>query len=136
MARPRTVRTSNPHSIRKHLVPLQRLRFTALRKFYAAIASKKILKIIMEDDYFFSVILNLSLQEYGVTARQLARKINISEAAVGRWARMFNLPAPYVRPSILSRIVEIVHKHITDELQREKVSRKKGKPYLLRGRVS
>jgi hypothetical protein len=127
MARPRVVRTDHGRA-KERLGPVQELRFGQLKAFLRQLNDPEVQDEAKRDDHLFASIIDLATDEYGVRQTSIADAIGISGAAVGRWAKGTNLPAPYVRASVIQALAAIIQ----EDVQKQTVE----KPLLPRGRVT
>ena len=127
MPRPPARRANNPASIRKYLAHSQEARLKVMEMFRAQLDLDDLLEDVKHEDGLFASILDVAASEYGVRYQDLAERIGMSPAAVGRWAKQTNLPVPLMRPLVIEKIAEL----LDEELQRQKDM----KPILKRGRI-
>jgi hypothetical protein len=127
MARPKTQRTTDLRLVRQYFKSAQEKRFEALKMFINQIRNETLLDEVRRDDRLFSAILELASEEYGVRFSDIAEKIQMSAAAVGRWAKQFNLPHAAFRPLVVEAVASLLENYVQGSV--------KERAELPRGRV-
>lgn len=82
-----------------------------IKAFSIALQDEGLKKLISNDNgnQAFSQLLNLSINEYGVSQKELALAIDVNPTTVGRWCNGSSLPPLYGRVSIINAIVMVIN---------------------------
>ncbi len=82
-------------------------RLDELRAFYIAI-DDPVLQKEAENDDVFATIMQLAIDDYGVSQKELAEILKIKPSTVGRWRQGQTVPSVYARPGILAALCTLL----------------------------
>lgn len=112
MARPKTQRSTDMKLVRHYFESAQEKRFGMLKVFIDQIRNQQLLDEVRRDDRLFAAVLELASEEYGVRFNDIAEKIDVSAATVGRWAKQINLPHSALRPLVVEAIADLLENYV------------------------
>lgn len=78
-------------------------RLSELEAFHTALQTPLLQKQV-EDDEVFEMVLQLAIDDYGVSQGELAEVLNTTTSTVGRWKQGRVAPSSYARAGILSAV--------------------------------
>lgn len=95
------------------IVELSKRRLEELETFLIALNSP-VLKKEAEEDDVFNMLVQLAVDDYGVSQGELADVLHTQSSTVGRWKQGRAFPSVYSRPGILDGIAVLLSRQISD----------------------
>ena len=89
-------------------------RLNAHRAFAIALTNDAMNALVKTDDEAFSDLLGLAISDFNVKQINIAKALDLTTAAVGRWVSGKSVPRPYARGMVLQVIRSLVEKELID----------------------
>jgi hypothetical protein len=109
MVRPITMRSGfDGTNVRRLLNPIQVARHRSLLNFIDELRTPETLNGVGKDDRYFSVLIDVALNEFGLNRQWFAISIPCSLATLGRWGKCEGLPPVHARKRIIETAANLM----------------------------